>query len=601
MWLTHTPGESRTHRGLPTTAFLLALALLLPLLSTVHASPASGAEDFCADVPQASWTDVPDDSPFIDDIDCLAGHGITLGVADATYAPTESVTRQQMATFIVRMIETATGSELSSPSSDRFDDIGAVSPDEARTAINKLAEAGVVRGVTNSSYRPRGTVDRGQMASFIARSLEGLGVDLPEGGSAPFGDVSGVHADNIAALAELGIVQGYDNGTYRPSREVSRQQMARFVVGAAQAAAAQGNGEPPVFEPLPEPEFDWCLTVEVRGEGSVENEPAGPCFEGEVEVTSTATPASGWVFSHWEGDDSGSQNPISGPIDEDWTSVAVFVEASGGGSGDSDGSGSGGEQGGSIDAASLSTSNTGYRASGLSLSELRSSGAITTSQDGQVIERVDVSGGIRVAHRDVTIRDSRVRHSGGYGISVVAGANVGTVTIENVEVDGQGVADGIGIYVTAPVHVTRANIHGQRVGMQVSSGSTVQRSYIHRQAVASGTHNTAMSSHGATGLVIRDNRLESSTSASLSLYPRLAPIRDALVTGNLFEGTGSGIGLYAGYTSNHPYRDQNRDIRITGNRWTGSFQHGTHLAWNPNQPGNTWSDNAWLNGANING
>ena len=360
----------------------------------------------------------------------------------------------------------------------------------------------------------------------------------------------------------------------------------------AHGVPAEADSEPD------DDEFDWCLTVETVGEGAVELEPEGPCFDGEVDVAATAVAADGWAFSHWEGDDSGSQNPVSGPIEEDWTTVAVFVEQDAQ-DGESSQPAPSPSPDGDVAASELDESTTGYRAAGLALSDLRSSGSITTSSHGQVIDGMDVSGQIRVQHRDVTIRNSRVRHSGGYGISIVHGADVGTVTVENVEVDGQGVADGIGIYVTAPVEVTRARIHGQRVGMQVSSGSTVQQSYIHDQAVASGTHNTAMSSHGASGLVIRDNRLESSTSASLSLYPRLAPIQNALVTGNLFEGNGRGIGLYAGYTSNHPYRDQNRDIRIEGNRWTGSFQHGTHLAYNPDQPGNTWRDNAWLDGTPI--
>jgi hypothetical protein len=245
-------------------------------------------------------------------------------------------------------------------------------------------------------------------------------------------------------------------------------------------------------------------------------------------------------------------------------------------------------------ASTWDVTNTGYRASGLLGTDLeRVDGELTTSQDGEVIEGVDVDGGIVVAHRDVTIRDSRVRHWGRSGISVAPDAEVGVVTIENVEIDGQGNPDGIGIDVNAPAHVSGVRVHGQRTGMNIRSDTTLERSYIHGQAVGPGTHNTAASAHGATGLIVRDNRLESSTSASLSLYPRQEPIRDVLVTANLFEGTGNGIGLYAGDTTNHPYRDENRDIRIIDNRWTGSFEHGTHRSWNPEQPGSEWSGNVW--------
>jgi hypothetical protein len=246
----------------------------------------------------------------------------------------------------------------------------------------------------------------------------------------------------------------------------------------------------------------------------------------------------------------------------------------------------------------LSAANTGFRASGLSSSDLKASGSVTTTRAGQVIEGLDITGRLIVKHRDVVIRDLRIRHRGGYGIS--SSGDVGRVTIRNVEIDGQGVADGLGILLSN-VDVRGCHVHGQRVGMQFRSGSSIVGCYIHDQAVAAGTHNTAMSSHGGSGMTVVGNRLESSTSASLSLYPRLAPIRDVDVRGNLFEGRGRGIGLYGGWTSNHPYRDENRDIRIVGNRWTGSFKHGTHLAFNGSQPGSRWSDNSWLNGSRIDG
>jgi hypothetical protein len=398
-----------------------------------------------------------------------------------------------------------------------------------------------------------------------------------------FADTAGsVFEPDIRWLAEEAITQGCNppaNDRFCPGLSVTRGQMAAFLSRALDLNAGAGEEFADVAADHPFGEdIDAVAAAGItRGYGDDTFRPAEPVNRGQMAA---------FMYRALADDADDREDGRSDDRDTD----------EGGDASD------GATPTGGPSAGSLDSSNTGPRAAGISPSELTSvSGGLSTSEDGQVIEGVDVDGGIRVAHRDVTIRDSRVRHSGGYGISVESGVDVGTVTIENVEVDGQGVADGIGIYVTAPVQVSRANIHGQRVGMQVSSDATVESSYIHSQAVASGTHNTAMSSHGATGLVIRGNRLESSTSASLSLYPRLAPIQDAQVTENLFEGTGQGIGLYAGFTSNHPYHDQNRDIVIEGNRWTGSFQHGTHLAWNPDQPGNRWGDNAWDDGSRIDG
>lgn len=101
-------------------------------------------------------------------------------------------------------------------------------------AIDCLAPAGwnVVRGQDDGNYNPLGNVGRGQMASFIIRSLERAGVELPEEPGQHFSDVEGTAHDRaINQLAELGLVDGYDDGTFRPGVPVTRAQMATFIAG----------------------------------------------------------------------------------------------------------------------------------------------------------------------------------------------------------------------------------------------------------------------------------------------------------------------------------------------------------------------------------
>lgn len=43
-------------------------------------------------------------------------------------------------------------------------------------------------------------------------------------------------------------------------------------------------------------------------------------------VELTAVPASGWVFSNWSGDLSGSDNPVSVTVNADMNITATFVE-----------------------------------------------------------------------------------------------------------------------------------------------------------------------------------------------------------------------------------------------------------------------------------
>ena len=96
------------------------------------------------------------------DINRLAASGITGGCADGRYCPRSSVTREQMASFLVR------GLHLPATSTDYFADDD-VSPHEAD--INRLAASGITGGCAEGRFCPRSTVTREQMAAFLHRAL----------------------------------------------------------------------------------------------------------------------------------------------------------------------------------------------------------------------------------------------------------------------------------------------------------------------------------------------------------------------------------------------------------------------------------------------
>src|SRR3546814_16750311 len=59
------------------------------------------------------FSDVPPGAPHQENIDALASAGVVGGRSDGTYDPGASVTRAQMAAFLVRAYELLTGSEMS--------------------------------------------------------------------------------------------------------------------------------------------------------------------------------------------------------------------------------------------------------------------------------------------------------------------------------------------------------------------------------------------------------------------------------------------------------------------------------------------------------
>ncbi len=116
------------------------------------------------DLPPASRDYFLDDngSPHEDNTNRVAEARITRGDASGRYNPAGSVTRDQMASFLVRAFSLAATSE------DRFtDDTGNVH--EAN--INAVAVAGITSGCGTSAYCPSRTVVRAQMASFLGRAL----------------------------------------------------------------------------------------------------------------------------------------------------------------------------------------------------------------------------------------------------------------------------------------------------------------------------------------------------------------------------------------------------------------------------------------------
>jgi len=74
---------------------------------------------------------------------------------------------------------------------------------------------------------------------------------------------------------------------------------------------------------------DYPLTIYIEGEGAVAEEilhAMATDYPYETVVQLTANPAEGWVFSHWEGDLTGSENPAQIEITDEKEVTAVFVQ-----------------------------------------------------------------------------------------------------------------------------------------------------------------------------------------------------------------------------------------------------------------------------------
>jgi PKD repeat protein len=165
--------------------------------------------------------------------------GIVQGYPSGLYQPTNPVTRDQMAVYISRALAGGDGN-VQVPSGvveATFTDV--LADHWAYRYIEYCAGAEIVQGYPDGAYHPDETVNRGQMAVYVARSVAtptgDAGVpDVPAGTPPTFSDVT---ADNewawchkyVEYCATADIVQGYWDGTYRPGEAVTRDQMAVYI------------------------------------------------------------------------------------------------------------------------------------------------------------------------------------------------------------------------------------------------------------------------------------------------------------------------------------------------------------------------------------
>jgi hypothetical protein len=111
-------------------------------------------------------------------------------------------------------------------------------------SIDYLAARGITAGCNpqGTLYCPSDAVTRGQMATFIVRSLQQAGVSLPASPPDAFADDNGrPHERSNNLLAAIGVVAGGADGRYQPNADVNRGQMALFLQRAFDLPAPGGN------------------------------------------------------------------------------------------------------------------------------------------------------------------------------------------------------------------------------------------------------------------------------------------------------------------------------------------------------------------------
>lgn len=169
------------------------------------------------DIKDVSWAKEP--------VEVLASKGIVKGIDEKNFAPKKQVTRADFLLLLVRALE------LSSPVKDNFNDVKP--SDYYYEAVGVAKALGIVNGVGNGKFNPKGLITRQDMIVMADRALRVAEYRYLNGSRdiSSFKDatkVSNYAKESIQRFVSEGFVHG-SNGSLKPQDYASRAEVAVII------------------------------------------------------------------------------------------------------------------------------------------------------------------------------------------------------------------------------------------------------------------------------------------------------------------------------------------------------------------------------------
>ena len=179
------------------------------------------------DVPQ--FTDVAEDAWYHDYVYDLVYRGVVNGMTATTYEPEGKLTRAQFVKLLACSLadaETLKTYEGKHPFKDS-------EGHWAEAYIAWAKDKGIVEGVSATKFDPEAPITREQMATIFGRYALKQGIELPKSdnaaGSFPDADKISEYAREFVELMRIaGILNGYEDGTFRPQGNATRAEAAKL-------------------------------------------------------------------------------------------------------------------------------------------------------------------------------------------------------------------------------------------------------------------------------------------------------------------------------------------------------------------------------------
>lgn len=162
-----------------------------------------------------TFTDVG--SRYDEAVSFLYENEIIQGISKTQFGTQQTLTRGDAAVILANTL----GLDTTSAPDAGFKDLNT----RVRGAVNALADAGIVSGVTNTEFKPGEPLSRGAMAKFLVPAFE-----LEEyQEKTPFTDVGGVFQPYIEALYGTKITSGKTATSYGTYTNITRGEFANLL------------------------------------------------------------------------------------------------------------------------------------------------------------------------------------------------------------------------------------------------------------------------------------------------------------------------------------------------------------------------------------
>ena len=162
---------------------------------------------------------IPEEPPALNKVDHFA---YIVGYPDGNVKPQGNITRAEVATIFFRMLTDESRSAIWSQNSGYSD---VVMGKWFNNAVSTLANGGIITGYEDGTFKPNANITRAEFATMAVRFFSSSyeGEDL-------FPDIDQHWAkDYINTAANEGIINGYEDGTFRPSQPITRAEAMAIV------------------------------------------------------------------------------------------------------------------------------------------------------------------------------------------------------------------------------------------------------------------------------------------------------------------------------------------------------------------------------------